>query len=386
MSYTTFNTNQIDATTEPMFLGQEVNLARYDKTKYRFLDMATDQQFAQFWRPEEVDLSRDKVEFWSKLNEGQRYIFLANLKYQSLLDSVQSRAPMLAFGPLISIPEMETFTVVWPAFEVIHSKSYTHIIRNVFPDPGAVFDSIVVDENIVNRAQALTRAYDDLIELGMIYSVYGYGEHFVPSRNATVEITPSLLRRAVIRALAAVNALEGVRFYVSFLCSFAFTEKLNVMAGNSKIIRFIARDEALHRKAIGDVLKTIAAGKEGAEWKADFEAVLPDLQEIFRECFEQEVAWAQHLFADGRMIPGLNASILEDCLKVFTYQTMAGAGITPICEMPSPHPAPWVNKYLYSGNVQVAPQEAEISSYLLGRVKPDLDLNALAEVSLDTNS
>jgi len=385
MSYTTFNTNQIDATTEPMFLGQEVNLARYDKTKYRFLDMATDQQFAQFWRPEEVDLSRDKVEFWSKLSEGQRYIFLANLKYQSLLDSVQSRAPMLAFGPLISIPEMETFTVVWPAFEVIHSKSYTHIIRNVFPDPGAVFDSIVVDDNIVNRAQALTRAYDDLIELGMIYSVYGYGEHFVPSRNATVEITPSLLRRSVIRALAVVNALEGVRFYVSFLCSFAFTEKLNVMAGNSKIIRFIARDEALHRKAIGDVLKTIAAGKEGAEWKADFEAVLPDLQEIFRECFEQEVAWAQHLFADGRMIPGLNASILEDCLKVFTYQTMAGAGITPICEMPSPHPAPWVNKYLYSGNVQVAPQEAEISSYLLGRVKPDLDLNALAEVSLDTN-
>lgn len=385
MSYTTFNTNQIDATTEPMFLGQEVNLARYDKTKYRFLDMATDQQFAQFWRPEEVDLSRDKVEFWSKLSEGQRYIFLANLKYQSLLDSVQSRAPMLAFGPLISIPEMETFTVVWPAFEVIHSKSYTHIIRNVFPDPGAVFDSIVVDDNIVNRAQALTRAYDDLIELGMIYSVYGYGEHFVPSRNATVEITPSLLRRSVIRALAVVNALEGVRFYVSFLCSFAFTEKLNVMAGNSKIIRFIARDEALHRKAIGDVLKTIAAGKEGAEWKADFEAVLPDLQEIFRECFEQEVAWAQHLFAGGRMIPGLNASILEDCLKVFTYQTMAGAGITPICEMPSPHPAPWVNKYLYSGNVQVAPQEAEISSYLLGRVKPDLDLNALAEVSLDTN-
>jgi len=385
MSYTTFNTNQIDATTEPMFMGQEVNLARYDKTKYRFLDMATDQQFAQFWRPEEVDLSRDKVEFWSKLSEGQRYIFLANLKYQSLLDSVQSRAPMLAFGPLISIPEMETFTVVWPAFEVIHSKSYTHIIRNVFPDPGAVFDSIVVDDNIVNRAQALTRAYDDLIELGMIYSVYGYGEHFVPSRNATVEITPSLLRRSVIRALAVVNALEGVRFYVSFLCSFAFTEKLNVMAGNSKIIRFIARDEALHRKAIGDVLKTIAAGKEGAEWKADFEAVLPDLQEIFRECFEQEVAWAQHLFADGRMIPGLNASILEDCLKVFTYQTMAGAGITPICEMPSPHPAPWVNKYLYSGNVQVAPQEAEISSYLLGRVKPDLDLNALAEVSLDTN-
>jgi len=385
MSYTTFNTNQIDATTEPMFLGQEVNLARYDKTKYRFLDMATDQQFAQFWRPEEVDLSRDKVEFWSKLSEGQRYIFLANLKYQSLLDSVQSRAPMLAFGPLISIPEMETFTVVWPAFEVIHSKSYTHIIRNVFPDPGAVFDSIVVDDNIVNRAQALTRAYDDLIELGMIYSVYGYGEHFVPSRNATVEITPSLLRRSVIRALAVVNALEGVRFYVSFLCSFAFTEKLNVMAGNSKIIRFIARDEALHRKAIGDVLKTIAAGKEGPEWKADFEAVLPDLQEIFRECFEQEVAWAQHLFADGRMIPGLNASILEDCLKVFTYQTMAGAGITPICEMPSPHPAPWVNKYLYSGNVQVAPQEAEISSYLLGRVKPDLDLNALAEVSLDTN-
>lgn len=383
MSYTTFNTNQVDATVEPMFLGQGVNLARYDKTKYRFLDLATDQQFAQFWRPEEVDLSRDKVEFWSKLTDEQRYIFLANLKYQSLLDSVQARAPMLAFGPLISIPELETFTVVWPAFEVIHSKSYTHIIRNVFPDPGAVFDSIVVDENIINRAQALTRAYDELIELGMIYSVYGYGYHVVPSRNERVMINPSLLRRAIIKALAAVNALEGVRFYVSFLCSFAFTEKLNVMAGNSKIIRFIARDEALHRKAIGDTLKAIAAGKEGAEWKADFEAVLPELKLIFQECFDQEVAWAQHLFSEGRSIPGLNASILEDCLKVFTAQTMAGAGIQPLHETPSPHPAPWVNKYLYSGNVQVAPQEAEISSYLLGRVLPELRLAELATISLD---
>lgn len=383
MSYTTFNTNQVDATVEPMFLGQGVNLARYDKTKYRFLDLATDQQFAQFWRPEEVDLSRDKVEFWSKLTDEQRYIFLANLKYQSLLDSVQARAPMLAFGPLISIPELETFTVVWPAFEVIHSKSYTHIIRNVFPDPGAVFDSIVVDENIINRAQALTRAYDELIELGMIYSVYGYGYHVVPSRNERVMINPSLLRRAIIKALAAVNALEGVRFYVSFLCSFAFTEKLNVMAGNSKIIRFIARDEALHRKAIGDTLKAIAAGKEGAEWKADFDAVLPELKMIFQECFDQEVVWAQHLFSEGRSIPGLNASILEDCLKVFTTQTMAGAGIQPLHEMPSPHPAPWVNKYLYSGNVQVAPQEAEISSYLLGRVLPELKLAELATISLD---
>ncbi|BBI61753.1 ribonucleotide-diphosphate reductase subunit beta [Vreelandella sulfidaeris] len=365
MSYTTFNAKQVDATTEPMFLGSGLNVARYDRVKYRFLDKATDQQFAQFWRPEEVDLSRDKLEFWNTLTEDQRYIFLANLKYQSLLDSVQARAPMLAFGHLISIPELETFTVVWPAFEAIHDKSYTHIIRNVFPDPAAVFDSIVVDENIINRAQALTQAYDELIEIGMIYSVYGYGYHVVPSRNERVMIDPSLMRRLIIKALAAVNALEGVRFYVSFLCSFAFTEKLNVMAGNSKIIRFIARDEALHRKAIGDVLKTIATGKEGAEWKADFDAVLPEVTQIYQECFDQEVAWAEHLFANGRTLPGLNVSHIKGFLANVTNQTMLGGGIPALFPTAEPHQVQWVNKYLYSGNVQAAPQRPRLARICL---------------------
>lgn len=383
MSYTTFNTKQVDTVREPMFLGQGLNVARYDRVKHRFLDRATREQFAQFWMPEEVDLSRDKFEFWNVLNDDQRYIFLANLRYQSLLDSVQARAPMLAFGPLISVPELETFTVVWPSFEAIHDFSYTHIIRNVFPDAGEVFDGIVVDENIVNRTEALTRAYDELIELGMIYSVYGYGYHMVPSRNERVLITPSLLRRSIIKALAAVNALEGIRFYVSFLCSFAFTEKLHCMAGNAKIIRFIARDEALHRKAIGDVLKTIGSGKEGPEWKADFEATKDEVYQIFRECYEQELAWANHLLSEGRKLPGLTVEILDGALRLFTNQTMAGAGYSPMFEREAAHPVPWVNKYLYSGNVQVAPQEAEISSYLLGRIRTDFRLEKLREVALD---
>lgn len=383
MTYSTFNTKQVDTTKEPMFLGEGLNVARYDRVKHRFLDKAAENQLAQFWMPTEVDLSRDKIEFWNVLSNGQRYIFLANLKYQSLLDSVQARAPMLAFGPIASLPELESWLTLYPAFENIHDRSYTHIIRNVFPDPEAVFDSIVVDDHIINRAQSVTKAYDELIELGMIYSVYGYGYHMVPSQGGHAMVTPRVMRQAIIKALAAVNALEGVRFYVSFLCSFAFVEKLNVMAGNAKIIRFIARDEALHRKAIGDMLKALANGREGEDWKADFEAMIPEMETIYRETYEQELVWCKHLLSEDRRLPGLDVETVDGFLKHCVNQTMAGSGLKPMFEKLEPHRVQWVNKYLYSGNVQVAPQEAELSSYLLGRINPHLDLESLRGISLD---
>lgn len=383
MSYTVFNKKQTNTLAQPMFLGEDLNVARFDQMKHRFIDKATVNQISQFWVPEEVDLSRDKIDFHHHLDDGQRYIFMANLRYQTLLDSIQERAPMLAFGPIASIPEIESFIDSWAFFELIHSRSYTHILRNLVANPDEIFSNIVTDDAIIRRAASLTTAYDELIELGMIYSVYGYGFHLVPSRGERVLITPQVLRRAVIKALATVNALEGVRFYVSFATSFAFTEKLHSMAGSVKILRFIARDEALHRKTIGEILKTLASGKEGPEWQADFQAMIPTMEGIYQETFEQEVEWAEHLFSEGRSLPGLNAALLTDFLKLVTNQTMAGAGLTPIFEKTEPHPIPWVNKYLYSGNVQVAPQEAEISSYLLGRINPTLDLEKLRSIPLD---
>lgn len=382
MGYTTFNQKQTDTLNQPAFLGEGLNVARFDQMKHRFIDRATIEQISQFWVPEEIDLSQDKIDFRTKLTEGQRYIFMANLRYQTLLDSIQERAPMLAFGPLVSIPELESFIDAWAFFELIHSRSYTHILRNLVPNPDEVFNNIVTDPAIISRAESLTSAYDDLIELGMIYSVYGYGFHMVPSKGEHMMITPTVMRRAIIRALATVNALEGVRFYVSFATSFAFAEKLDAMQGSVKILRFIARDEAIHRQTVGNILKAFASGKEGAEWKADFEAMIPEMTAIYRETFEQEIVWAEHLFSEGRTMPGLNTELLTGFMKLVTNQTMAGGGLTPAFEKLGAHTLPWVRKFLYSGNVQVAPQEAEISSYLVGRINTVIDLPALAAIKL----
>lgn len=375
--FTVFNQKDTDLMNQPIFLGENLNVARFDQMKYRFLDKASVTQISQFWVPEEKDVSKDKHDFEEKLNDGQRYIFMANLKYQTLLDSIQERAPSLAFGALISLPELEGFVAAWEFMEMIHSRSYTHILRNVVADPDEIFSNIVMDESIIKRATSLSGAYDELIELNMLYTLYGYGEVDLPREQGKLTITPTMLRRAIIKALATVNALEGVRFQTSFITSYAFTEKLQAMRGSVNIIQLINRDETVHRKTIGDVLKVIGAGREGKEWQDDFNAMIPVMEEVYRETFQQECDWADHLFSEGRHIPGLTAPMIKDYLKMVVNHTMQGSGVKGIFDVNFPHPLPWVSKYMYSGNVQAAPQETEINAYLLGKVDSEIDLDAL---------
>lgn len=382
MSYSVFNQTATDTLNQPIFLGEGLNVARFDQMKYRFIDRATEHQMSLFWVPDEIDLSRDRHDYDYVLNEGQRYIFMANLRYQTLLDSIQERAPSQAFGALISLPELEGFLAAWEFFEMIHSRSYTHILRNVVDDPDAVFSNIVVDDHITRRAAALTTAYDDLIELNMLYTLYGYGEVFRPSSGETVDLTPSMLRKSIIRALVTVNVLEKVRFFVSFITTFSFPEKLNAMLGSAKIITLIARDEAVHGKLIGDAIRVIAAGREGKEWQQDFDDLKPELEAIYKESFEQECEWADHLFDEGRSIPGLTADMLKDYLKIIVNDTMKGIGLEKMFDINFAHPVPWASKYLYSGNVQVAPQEADLSSYLIGVLNPELDIEQLKTINL----
>jgi ribonucleoside-diphosphate reductase beta chain len=352
-----FKPSNHDATKEPMFLGREVSVARYDKQKYPFLEKLTQKQISFFWVPEEVDLSKDRIDF-KDLDENEQHIFLSNLKYQILLDSVQGRAPNLAFLPICSLPELETFIETWSFYETIHSRSYTHIIRSVLNDPSGTFDSIVGIDEIVERATAITKYYDTLIDL-------------VNKRAAGLEVDVYQLKKALYLCLASVNVLEGIRFYVSFACSFSFAER-KIMEGNAKIIKFIARDEAVHLSATQFMLNNLK--HEDKDFHKISVECEPQVREIFREAANQEIDWANYLFKDGSMM-GMNKTILEQYVMHLTNTRMKALNLRPIFEETA-NPIPWMNNWLQSDNVQVAPQETEISSYLTGAIDNTVEDNS----------
>ena len=367
MSYSTFSTSNHDATLEPMFFGKSVNVARYDRQKYPIFEKLIEKQLSFFWRPEEVDLSTDRKDFMN-MPEHEQHIFLSNLKYQTLLDSVQGRSPNVAFLPIVSLPELETWFETWAFSETIHSRSYTHIIRNIITEPSDVFDQIVTNEEIVKRAEAVTRLYDELIELVSIYSVHGNGSHTIAGK--TFDVSMRHLKKKLYLTLVSVNVLEAIRFYVSFACSFAFAERA-IMEGNAKIIKLIARDEALHLTGTQHMLNILASGSDDPEFKEIAVECREEAIRIFAEAAEQEKEWASYLFRDGSMI-GLNAKILSDYVEYITNVRMRALGFDEL--FPSKqNPLPWMNAWLSSDNVQVAPQESEISSYLVGQIDNQVD-------------
>ena len=367
MSYSTFSTSSHDATREPMFFGRGVNVARYDKQKYPIFEKLIEKQLSFFWRPEEVDLSTDRKDF-KALPEHEQHIFLSNLKYQTLLDSVQGRSPNVAFLPIVSIPELETWFETWAFSETIHSRSYTHIIRNIVTEPSVIFDQIVTNPEIVKRAEAVTRLYDELIALVNIYTVHGEGKHTIDGQN--YDATLYNLKTKLYLTLVSVNVLEAIRFYVSFACSFAFAERA-VMEGNAKIIRLIARDEALHLTGTQHMINIMNAGSDDPDFKKIAQEVKPQVIDLFREAAEQEKEWAEYLFSKGSMI-GLNARILGDYVEYITNIRMKALGLEELFPTRA-NPLPWMNSWLVSDNVQVAPQESEISSYLVGQIDNEVD-------------
>ena len=237
MAYTTFNTNKNDQLLEHMFCGQNVNVSRYDQQKFEIFEKLIEKQLSFFWRPEEVDVSKDRIDYQS-LPDHEKHIFISNLKYQTLLDSIQGRGPNVALLPLASIPEMETWIETWSFSETIHSRSYTHIIRNIVNDPSIIFDDVVENEHIKQRAASVSHYYDDLIDKMQKWQQLGVGEHVINGETVVVDLRD--LKKALYLCLHSINALEAIRFYVSFACSFAFAER-ELMEGNAKIIKMIAR-------------------------------------------------------------------------------------------------------------------------------------------------
>jgi ribonucleoside-diphosphate reductase beta chain len=380
MRYSVFDKKKSDPTLAKVFLDNTVNVARYDKQKYPHFEKLTDKQLGFFWRPEEIDALRDSKDF-KALSSHEQHIFTSNLKRQILLDSVQGRSPNVAFLPIISLPEIETWIETWSFFETIHSRSYTHIIRNIYSDPSVVFDEMLDIKQIVTCSDQISKYYDELIEYSSWFNLLGEGVHRITRANSTdveeIDISKYELKRKIWNCIMSVNILEGVRFYVSFACSWAFAE-LKKMEGNAKIIKLIARDENIHLASTQHLLKILIKDDK------DFAKIAKEEEtnnvQMFVDAIEQEKQWAEYLFKDGSMI-GLNAKLLGDYIEWIGHKRMLSA------QVPSPYkggsnPLPWTQKWIQGQDVQVAPQETEITSYVIGGVKKDIDEDSFKGMSL----
>tara|TARA_Y100000114_G_scaffold86080_1_gene79606 strand:- start:7137 stop:8315 length:1179 start_codon:yes stop_codon:yes gene_type:complete len=388
------NTNNYNHTQSKMFFDEEeLGMQRFDTLKYRAFDKLTDKQLGFFWRPEEVDILRDANDF-KDLSEHEQHIFTSNLKRQIVLDSVQGRSPNLAFLPVVTIPELETWIETWAFSETIHSRSYTHIIRNVYPNPSKVFDEMMDIQEIVDCAESISKHYDEFIEMIKWYELFGEGEHNVTSeeqgdpvdgqvlsvsrKHHTKKIDLYELKKKLYLCLASVNILEGVRFYVSFACSWAFAE-LKKMEGNAKIIKLIARDENVHLGSTQQILKLLP--QDDPDFAKIAKECEQEVIDMFIEAIDQEKQWANYLFKDGSMI-GLNAELLSDYIEWIGNKRMTAIGIKSPLSVPRANPLPWTQKWISGAEVQVAPQETEISSYVIGGTKQDVSKDTFKGFSL----
>ena len=375
---TVFNTDIIDGTKQKMFFGPPLGVQRYDKFKYPVFDKLTQQQLGFFWRPEEVSLQKDRADYQT-LNEAQKHIFTSNLKYQILLDSVQGRGPGMAFMPYCSLPELEAAMNIWQTMEMIHSRSYTHIIKNVYADPSEVFDKILEDDRILSRARSVTKAYDDFIQAAQIYGTGNmWKEGWSDSPTATWELND--IKRKLYRAVANVYILEGIRFYVSFACSFAFGE-LKLLEGSAKIIGLIARDESQHMTVTQNILNKWKQGDD-PEMVEIAKEEEKNVYNMFKQCVEEEKLWAEYLFKDGSII-GLNDKLLAKYVEWTANRRLKSIGLKAIFDTPiSNNPLPWTAHWLSSKGMQVAPQETEVESYLIGSIKQDVEKDTFAGFQL----
>ena len=365
---TVFNTQDVDTKKQPMFFGQPLGVQRYDNFKYPQFENLTKQQLGYFWRPEEVSLQKDRGDYQT-LRPEQKHIYTSNLKYQIMLDSVQGRAPGMAFLPYCSLPELEACMEVWSFMEMIHSRSYTYVIKNVYSDPSEVFDTIINDPRILERAASVTESYDDFINYAQEWS--GGNLWRKDSKGSpSAEWTRKDLKKHLYRAVANVNILEGIRFYVSFACSFAFGE-LKLMEGSAKIISLIARDENQHLAITQNILNNWRKGDD-----PDMKEIVKEEEEwtyqMFDKCVNEEKKWAEYLFKDGSMI-GLNDKLLFQYVEWVANRRLRSIGLKPQYDIPAKNnPLPWTEHWISSKGLQVAPQETEVESYVVGGIKQDV--------------
>ena len=374
---TVFNSEPTDSKNQPMFFGRPLGIQQYTSFKYPVFEKLTQTQLGFFWKPDEISLQKDRSDYQT-LRPEQKHIFTSNLKYQVMLDSIQGRGPGMAFIPYCSLPELESAMTVWEMMEMIHSRSYTHIIKNLYANPEDVFGTILGDNNIMRRASSLTKSYDDFINEAHQYSL-GDWKHAQDGAGTFKEMRYEL-KRKLFRAMMNVNILEGIRFYVSFACSFAFGE-LKVMEGSAKIISLIARDENQHLVLTQNIINKWREGDD-PDMKKIYEEERAYSTKMFEEAVNQEKEWAQYLFKDGSMI-GLSDRLLSNYVEWIANRRMKAIGLKPSYSIPANNnPLPWTEHWLKSKGVQVAPQETEVESYIIGGVKQDIKQNEFSGFKL----
>ena len=375
---TVFNTNKVNTKKQPMFFGQPLGVQRYDSYKYPVFDRLTQSQLGYFWRPEEVSLQKDRSDYQT-LTPEQKHIFTSNLKYQIMLDSVQGRGPGMAFIPYCSLPELEACMTVWEFMEMIHSRSYTYIIKNVYSDPSEVFDTILDDDNVMKRAESVTESYNDFIDHAHEFDNSQMWD-LARDGHLTGKYDRKELKRKLYRAIANVNILEGIRFYVSFACSFAFGEN-KLMEGSAKILSLIARDESQHLVITQNILKKWAQGDD-PEMEEISREEKEYVTQMFKKTVDEEKAWANYLFKEGSMI-GLNEKLLHNYVEWIANRRMKAIDIDPVFDQVARNnPLPWTQHWLNSKGQQNAPQETEIESYVVGGIKQDVKGDTFAGFSL----
>ena len=352
---------------QPAFLGEGSGLMRFDKLRYPFFMDLTKKQRGFFWQPEEVDLSRDSKDF-KALADAEKHIFTSNLQRQILLDTEQGRGPSEVLGPIASLPEIELWVRAWAFFEDIHAYSYQYILENIYPDTSVVYDNILKLEPIINCAKDISKYYDTLALLTVLAKID------IDKMN-----TPNYKewKEALWLCLNAINVLEGVRFYVSFACSWAFAETKR-MEGNAKIIKLICRDENLHLAATQQLLKILP--KEDTDFAKIAEASKEKVEAMFVSAVDQEKDWAKYLFQNGSMV-GLNEELLCNYVEWIAHRRMTTLGLSSPYQGGS-NPLPWTQKWISGQDIQVAPQETQITSYTIGETLQDVDAETFANVTL----
>jgi ribonucleoside-diphosphate reductase beta chain len=357
---TVFNRKKVDTLKQPMFFGEDLNTQRYDDFKYPIFDKLTQKQLGFFWRPEEVSLQKDRNDYQS-LDDGQKHIFTANLKYQTLLDSVQGRGPALALLPYVSIPELEGCIIAWDFMESIHSRSYTYIVKNLYSNPSEVLDTILDTKEIVSRAESVTKDYDDFMQTATAWKAKG-----IIANKSTYE-----LKKKFYKMLISINILEGIRFYVSFACSFGFGE-LRLMEGSAKIISLIARDESQHLAITQHIIKNYQKNEKDKQMLRVMKDCEQEVYKMYRDAVKEEKEWAKYLMKDGSMI-GLSETLLGNYVEWIANKRLRAIGLKPIYDRPlRTNPLPWTQHWLSSRGLQNAPQETEIESYIIGGIKQDI--------------
>lgn len=340
-----------------MFLDGSVDIARYDQIQYDNLDKIVKQQRGFFWVPEEInDINRDKDDF-RKLSEHEQHIFISNLLRQTLLDSIQGRAPSEVFSPIASVPEVEIWTQTWAFSETIHSYSYTYIIRNVFSDPSAIFDKMPEISEIIQCSDDISKHYDELDNFNKYVDLNGYDNEYTLRKH----------KELLWKCLMSVNILEGIRFYVSFACSWNFAER-KLMEGNAKIIKLIARDENLHLASTQYMLRELR--RRDPEFDDIAKETQDECIKMFQDAIDQEKEWATYLFKHGSMV-GLNEKILCDYVDYIAKQRMKAVNLP--CDISiSQNPLPWTLKWIGGKEMQAAPQEVNQTQYRIGSLKSDV--------------